>query len=39
MSKRGNKSRKVAVQDSVQVTEIDPVFWKLARNWKKREDK
>ena len=34
MPKRGNKSRKVAVQDSVQVTEIHPVFWKLVQNWK-----
>ena len=23
-----------AVQDSVEVTEIDPVFWKLGQNWK-----
>ena len=28
------KCRKIAVQDGVQVTEIDPVFWELARNWK-----
>ena len=35
MPKRGqNKSRKIAVQDIVQVMEIDPVFWKLAQNWK-----
>ena len=35
MPKSGkNKSRKIAAQDSVQVTKIDPVFWKLAQNWK-----
>ena len=27
------KRLKIVVQDSVQVTKIDPVFWKLARNW------
>ena len=35
MPKRSsNKSRKIAVQEGVQGTEIDPVVWKLARNWK-----
>ena len=29
-----NKSRKIAVQDGAQVTEIDPVVRKLLRNWK-----
>ena len=35
MPKRGqNESRKIAVQHSAGITEIDPVFWKLSQNWK-----
>ena len=35
MPKRGwNKSRKISVGDGGQITEIDQVLWKLARNWK-----
>ena len=32
--KEAKKSGKIAVQDGVQVTEIDPVVWKLSQNWK-----